>query len=568
MLTKVNKMSKAPTASPVENKILHAPKALFAKPQTSKQALILFTRLPEAGKTKTRLIPYLQEKGARDIHLALLKDFAKLYRNFHRKEKEVKLFLFFSPANLDKVDNDIIDEVYKSVLEQEKKESDQKKWGIKEEITEEEKDGIKEGEKKDIKEGSKEEIKKDIAEIKMLRKLFPDAEFVPQEGEDIFRKMENAFLYTFQEGYSFSYLVGADIPFLTTDSFYKVFSEGRKGKNALGESLDGGYYGIGLQSKVEKSDLDKIFSPGKKRNGRKENTEQNSTRKPKSAETEKQEVDIFEYTKTALYATGLPLLLLKKRRDIDEKEDIIAYRQLIPYNKALQSSYIGKEILRQSKISIIIPCYKEGDTLSNMEEQLRPYKKQAEILFADGGENHFSGEYKVVPCPKGRARQMNTAAKEASGDILFFLHCDSILPKGFLEEIREALRKTPVACFGIRFKPSSPLMTICSFISNHRVYDRKVMFGDQGIFLGRELFFQMGGFPDLPLMEDYQFSLNLKSRGIPMGLCKKRLITSERRFSGSFFHKLLIMWKMNRLRARYRKGEDIDALAKEYRDIR
>ena len=564
MKKKGNEISHAPKAILVRNKILYAPKENSAKKQNAKQALILFTRLPVAGKTKTRLIPYLQEKGARDIHLALLQDFAKLYRNFHRKEKEVKLFLFFSPANLDKVDNDIIDEVYKSVLEQEKKESDKEKGGIKEEITEEEKDGIKEGEKKDIKEGRNE----GIAEMKILRKLFPDAEFVPQEGEDIFRKMENAFLYTFQEGYSFSYLVGADIPFLSVDSFYKVFSEGRKGKNALGESLDGGYYGIGLQSRVEKSDLDKIFSPGKKRKGRKENMEQHSIGKSESAETEKQEVDIFEYTKTALYATGLPLLLLKKRRDIDDREDIAAYRQLIPYNKALQSSYIGKEILRQSKISIIIPCYKEGDTLSNMEEQLRPYKKQAEILFADGGENHFSREYKVVPCPKGRSKQMNTAAKVASGDILFFLHCDSILPKGFLEEIREALRKTPVACFGIRFSPPTPLMMICSFISNHRVYDRKVMFGDQGIFLGRELFFQMGGFPDLPLMEDYQFSLNLKSRGIPMGLCKKRLITSERRFSGSFFHKLLIMWKMNRLRARYRKGEEIDALAKEYRDIR
>ena len=531
MRNKVNKIFQVSLAPLVKNKILHAPKALFAKNQTSKQALILFTRLPVAGKTKTRLIPYLQEKGARDIHLALLQDFAKLYRNFHRKEKEVKLFLFFSSAT--------VHEVVEGAFDAGKKERTKEQEGRNEERKEERKEGSKEG------------VKKCMAEIKMLKKLFPDAEFVPQEGEDIFRKMENAFLYTFQEGYSFSYLVGADIPFLTTDSFYKVFSEGRKGKNALGESLDGGYYGIGLQSKVEKSDLDKIFSPGKKRNGRKENTEQNSTRKPKSAETEKQEVDIFEYTKTA-----------------DEKEDIIAYRQLIPYNKALQSSYIGKEILRQSKISIIIPCYKEGDTLSTMEEQLRPYKKQAEILFADGGENHFSGEYKVVPCQKGRAKQMNTAAKVASGDILFFLHCDSILPKGFLEEIREALRKTPVACFGIRFKPSSPLMTICSFISNHRVYDRKVMFGDQGIFLGRELFFQMGGFPDLPLMEDYQFSLNLKSRGIPMGLCKKRLITSERRFSGSFFHKLSIMWKMNRLRARYRKGEDIDALAKEYKDIR
>lgn len=558
MLTKVNKMSKALPASPVKNKILHAPKMLFAKTQTSKQALILFTRLPIAGKTKTRLIPYLGKKGARDIHLALLQDFAKLYRNFHRREKEVKLFLFFSSTTAN--------EVVEGAFDPGKKESTKEQEGRKKESKEE----SKEGRKKERKEGSKEDIKKDIAEMKMLRKLFPYAEFVPQEGEDIFRKMENAFLYTFQEGYSFSYLVGADIPFLSEDSFCKVFSAGRFGKNVLGESLDGGYYGIGLQSRVKSSELDKIFSLGKKSEDFKVNPEQNSLMKPECAEREKQEqeVDIFEYTKTALYATGLPLLLLKKRRDIDDKEDIIAYRQLIPYNKALQDSFIGREILRQAKISIIIPCYKEGDTLSRMEEQLRPYKKQAEILFADGGENHFSGEYKVMSCPKGRAKQMNTAAREACGDVLFFLHCDSILPKDFLEEIREALRKTPVACFGIRFSPPTPLMMICSFISNHRVYDRKVMFGDQGIFLGRDLFFQMGGFPDLPLMEDYQFSLNLKKCGIPMGLCRKRLITSQRRFSGSLFHKLSTMWKMNRLRARYRKGEDIDALAKEYRDIR
>ena len=550
MKKKGNEISHVPKAILVRNKILHAPKALFAKKKTSKQALILFTRLPIAGKTKTRLIPYLGKKGARDIHLALLQDFAKLYRNFHRREKEVKLFLFFSSATAN--------EVVEGAFDPGKKESTKEQEGRKEESKEERK------------EGSKEDIKKDIAEMKMLRNLFPDAEFVPQEGEDIFRKMENAFLYTFQEGYSFSYLVGADIPFLSEDSFCKVFSAGRSGKNVLGESLDGGYYGIGLQSRVKSSELDKIFSLGKKRDDCKVNPEQNRLMKPECAEREKQEqeTDIFEYTKTALYATGLPLLLLKKRRDIDDREDIAAYRQLIPYNKALQDSFIGREILRQAKISIIIPCYKEGDTLSKMEEELRPYKKQAEILFADGGENHFSGEYKVVPCPKGRAKQMNTAAREACGDVLFFLHCDSILPDDFLEEIREALRKTPVACFGIRFSPPTPLMMICSFISNHRVYDRKVMFGDQGIFLGRELFLQIGGFPDLPLMEDYQFSLNLKSRGIPMGLCKKRLITSERRFSGSFFHKLSIMWKMNRLRARYRKGEEINALAKEYKDIR
>ena len=156
------------------NKILYAPKKNPAGKQDAKQALILFTRLPIAGKTKTRLIPYLQEEGAKEIHIALLRDFASLYQEFHRREKGVKLFLFFSPANPDEVYNSIGEEVYKNAFAQREKEKGERK------------EGKKEGKKAGIKEG--------IAEMKMLRKLFPDAEFVPQEGEDIFLKMKNAFL--------------------------------------------------------------------------------------------------------------------------------------------------------------------------------------------------------------------------------------------------------------------------------------------------------------------------------------------------------------------------------------
>ena len=255
----MNKISSASLA-PLVKKVLYAPKENPARKQEAKQALILFTRLPIAGKTKTRLIPYLKEKGAKDIHLALLRDFARLYQKFHRREKGVQLFLFFSPANLNEVYNAIGEEVYKNSFTQREKERNREKG--------ERKAGIKKG------------IKEGIAEIKMLRKLFPHAEFVPQEGENIFLKMKNAFLYTAQKGYSFSYLVGADIPFLATDSFYKVFSEGRKGKNALGESLDGGYYGIGLQGMLEKSDLDKIFSLGRKMETSKVNLELMRTMKP------------------------------------------------------------------------------------------------------------------------------------------------------------------------------------------------------------------------------------------------------------------------------------------------
>ena len=99
---------------------MYAPKETSAKKQKLKQALILFTRLPIAGKTKTRLIPYLKEEGERDIHLALLKDFAKLYRNFHRKEKEVKLFLFFSSATA----NEIVEGAFDSG----NKESNKERW--------------------------------------------------------------------------------------------------------------------------------------------------------------------------------------------------------------------------------------------------------------------------------------------------------------------------------------------------------------------------------------------------------------------------------------------------------
>ena len=94
------------------------------------------------------------------------------------------------------------------------------------------------------------------------------------------------------------------------------------------------------------------------------------------------------------------------------------------------------------------------------------------------------------------------------------------------------------------------------------------MFGDQGIFVERNLFFEVGGFPELPIMEDYQFSLTLKEKGIRPGMTTNRIYTSDRRFEGNSIQKLGVMWKMNRLRAMYRKGVPIDRISEEYKDIR
>lgn len=225
------------------------------------------------------------------------------------------------------------------------------------------------------------------------------------------------------------------------------------------------------------------------------------------------------------------------------------------------------------KISIIIPTYNEEKTIEKLMATLESVRGRCEILFVDGGSidntlQLLGNKYPVIHSEKGRAKQMNQGARESTGDVLFFLHCDSELPKTAIEDIEKVMKKYRAGCFGIAFHSWNFFMFTCRIISNHRVFDRKVMFGDQGIFVERRLFFEVGMFPEIPIMEDYQFSLTLKEMGEKLGMTKHRIYTSDRRFQGNTITKLKIMWKMNRLRAMYRKGVSIDVIAEMYRDVR
>lgn len=225
------------------------------------------------------------------------------------------------------------------------------------------------------------------------------------------------------------------------------------------------------------------------------------------------------------------------------------------------------------KISIIIPTYNEESTIERLMKTLEPLNERCEIMFVDGGSTDgtlalLKDRYPVIQSPKGRAKQMNKGAEESSGDVLFFLHCDSEVPTTALEEIETVMKKYRAGCFGIAFHSKHFFMWTCRVISNHRIKDRKVMFGDQGIFIDRELFFEAGMFPNLPIMEDYQFSLTLKEMGVKLGIAKHRIYTSDRRFPKKTLPKLKVMWKMNRLRKMYRDGVPIDRISKMYRDVR
>lgn len=223
------------------------------------------------------------------------------------------------------------------------------------------------------------------------------------------------------------------------------------------------------------------------------------------------------------------------------------------------------------KISLIIPVYNEAGTIGQCLANLEALEGEAEILFADGGSTDGTLERlngrAVVRCPKGRARQMNAAARQSGGDVLWFSHCDSVLPRDGLKQIEEAAeRGAQFGCFLIGFDYQGPFMGCNTALSNLRSKLWHIAFGDQGMFVTRTLFQKAGGFPGLPIMEDYEFSRRMKKAGLPLRVLPGRIVTSGRRYRTN--HPLLTMWHMFYLRCLYRAGVDAGEIARRYRDVR
>ena len=221
------------------------------------------------------------------------------------------------------------------------------------------------------------------------------------------------------------------------------------------------------------------------------------------------------------------------------------------------------------KISIITPIYNESAKIETFLKELEQLSGDFEVLFADGGSTDdtlakIPDTYRVIPCGKGRAVQMNTAAKEASGDYLWFVHCDSRLPKDAIQQITAS--KGRFGCFHIGFDYDGPFMKCNTFMSNRRAIMDHIAFGDQGIWMERKLFLEQGGFPELPIMEDYEFSRRMKRQNIKLHVLPGRIITSGRRYQTN--HPLKTMWSMIWLRHLYRRGMDIQEIARRYKDIR
>jgi len=229
-------------------------------------------------------------------------------------------------------------------------------------------------------------------------------------------------------------------------------------------------------------------------------------------------------------------------------------------------------------ISIIIPVYREEGHINAAITALLALKKTGaeylEIIVVDGDQSGStigaikSKEVITMTAAKGRALQMNTGAKIARGEILLFLHADTFLPENGLAKIKEAIvsKKYVAGAFNLSTKGMNLFMKHIYYTSVLRSRVTRIAYGDQAIFIDKDYFEQLGGYPEIPIMEDIELMAKIKKNKDKICILKEKASTSPRRYEeeGQIFN-----WLRNhKIRLLYFLGVKPEQLVKLYPDTR
>ncbi len=319
----------------------------------------------------------------------------------------------------------------------------------------------------------------------------------PQCEGDLGQRMAGAFVDSFREASPATVIIGSDCPALTPQVLASAFESLKTNPVVFGPATDGGYYLIGLTQPVPE-----LFQ------GVAWGTE---TVLAQSLET--------------LTRLGSKPVLLQPIGDLDRPEDVTAWKRLVE-----------SEEYDLNRISVIIPALNEAAHIAPALQTVRqcsPY----EIIVVDGGSADQTCAVAqslgatVIHSKRGRARQMNAGAARATGNVLLFLHADTVLPENWMRVVTDTLGKPGVVAgsFGFRVAENFPGRWLMEWTTNLRSRWFQNPYGDQTQFLRRALFEELGGFADLPIMEDYELNQRLRRRG-RVATSAAAAITSGRRW--------------------------------------
>jgi rSAM/selenodomain-associated transferase 2 len=235
---------------------------------------------------------------------------------------------------------------------------------------------------------------------------------------------------------------------------------------------------------------------------------------------------------------------------------------------------VNKKINTANKpaISIIIPVFKEKETINNfittLSDNLGPIPN--EIIVVDGSKdndtinNICDPSVIKVSSKLGRGQQLNTGAQIANGDILLFLHVDTLLPSSALDDICTIFKEKNVGAgaFDIAISSKKIRYRLLACMISFRVRIFRNPFGDQAHFFRQDYFREIGGYQNIKIMEDLEIMRRIRKRGESIVILKNKVVTSSRRWDQEgIFRGILRNWY---IRLRYYLGVNPDKLVKYY----
>jgi rSAM/selenodomain-associated transferase 2/rSAM/selenodomain-associated transferase 1 len=323
--------------------------------------------------------------------------------------------------------------------------------------------------------------------------------YCPQGAGDLGCRMERAFAEAFCEGAERIVIIGTDCPEITPKLIRESFEHLATCHLVLGPAADGGYYLIGLRRPAPQ-----LF-----------------TEIPWGTER------VFEETLRRANELSLDVFLLKTLSDVDRPEDLAVWHRV----------QIARHATVSRRISVIVPALNEAEHLPQTLLSLKD-ARDVETVVVDGGSTDGTPEIakragcQLLCSPPSRALQMNAGAQAATGSILVFLHADTRLPERFEDHVRRALDQPRVVAGAFQFRIDGPqrALRLIEWGVNLRSRHLQMPYGDQALFLKAETFRTIGGFPELPIMDDFELVRRLRRHG-RIAIADAAVTTSARRWN-------------------------------------